>query len=365
MIGRALLAVLATVVASSAAIAQPATAMRVLIDRYAAGDYDGAVQAYLAAPDLSLLKAELQRRAGSSAAGTPAERHRQRVVAATFALDAGSRLVWPEEVDPLIELGCTLLEGDDIVDDATRLWYRTSVAVFTRSRDDGQVVTRAGMGKPLGSRFPPARRPVDHVAHALKRFPAEPRFQLAAAAVVAVNADSEPPRDADWVPTAVLDKRTSEGVRRLRAQDAIALFEPLRAVPELQPEADLRIGYLRFTLNEPQAALESYGRARGSSDPFIKYLALFLSGRALDRLNRPADALARYRQALTVVPHAQSATNALAASLFLAGKPEEAYALVAASLSERPRPDDPWHHFGYGDLRLIPAMLVDLQAAIR
>ncbi|HEX5214544.1 MAG TPA: hypothetical protein VFV98_03725 [Vicinamibacterales bacterium] len=359
----ALVAVLAVQAAASAQAPNPAAA---LIDRYAAGDYDGAVQSYLSSPNFGLLRKEFERRAGlGTDTGTPAARQRQRVIAATFALDVASRFLWPEDVDPLVELGCKLLSGNDTGDAATELWYRTSVAVFVRTRDDGQLVTRAGPGSPVGSLNAPAKRQVNHVAHAQKRFPTEPRFQLAAAELVAATADSEPPRDADWVPTNVLDKRTPEAQRRTRAQEAIARFEVLRANSDLQPEADLRIGYLRFTLHEPTAALESYARARRSGDPFIAYLAVFLSGRALDHLKRPAEALEQYRDALTIVPGAQSATNALAASLFLAGKPDDAYALVADALSAQPKPDDPWHYFGYGDLRLIPAMLGDLRAAIR
>jgi tetratricopeptide (TPR) repeat protein len=167
------------------------------------------------------------------------------------------------------------------------------------------------------------------------------------------------------VPTNVLDKRTPEAQRRIRAQAAIGLFESLRTDKALQPEADLRIGFLRFTLHEPRAALESYARARRSDDPFIKYLAAFLSGRALDQLKKPDEALTQYREALAIVPRVQSATNALAASLFLAGKPDEAYALVADALAAQPRPDDPWHHFGYADLRFIPTLFDELREVIR
>ena len=367
MIRRVYLAALMTV----AAVVPPSTIraqsnpIAALIDQYAAGDYNGAVMAYLAAPDFGALRREVERRGNPGNTASPAERHRQRVIVATFALDVGSRLLWPEEVDPLIELGCKLLGADDIVDEATRQWYRTSVAVAVRARDDGQLVTRAGPGKPMGSWVAPNKRLVNHVEHALRRFPDEPRFRLAAAELLAVTADSEPPRDVEWVPINVLDKRTPEGTRRVRAQEALALFEPLRANPDLRPEVDLRIGYLRYTLNESHAALESYRRARVSSDPFIKYLAVFLSGRALERLKQPAEAMAHYREALTIIPNAQSATNALAAALFVDGHPEEAYALVNAALRARPRPDDPWHHFGYADMRLLPGMFKELQAVFR
>ena len=74
------------------------------------------------------------------------------MIAATFALDVASRYLWPEDVDPLIELGCKLLAADDIVDDATRRWYRASVAVFVRTRDDGRLVTRQAPGLPQGAR---------------------------------------------------------------------------------------------------------------------------------------------------------------------------------------------------------------------
>ena len=62
-----------------------------------------------------------------------------------------------------------------------------AVAIHTRARDGGRVVTRGSAGIPVGRRIPPPPRDVDHVAHALYRFPDEPRFRLAEAMQVATN----------------------------------------------------------------------------------------------------------------------------------------------------------------------------------
>ncbi len=123
------------------------------------------------------------------------------------------------------------------------------------------------------------------------------------------------------------------------------------------------MGYLQLTLNDPATALDSFQEATDSNDPFIRYLAYFLAGRALERLGRRDDANAMYRSALLVIPGAQSASVALSANLFLAGAPDEAYDVAQRSLT-RPATDDPWQQFGYGDLRLIPGLLKRLRKAL-
>ena len=62
--------VLAIVAFVGAQVVNPATR---IIESYGAGDYEGAIGAYAAAPDFSLLKKEFQRRADlNQDAGSPA-----------------------------------------------------------------------------------------------------------------------------------------------------------------------------------------------------------------------------------------------------------------------------------------------------
>jgi tetratricopeptide (TPR) repeat protein len=127
----------------------------------------------------------------------------------------------------------------------------------------------------------------------------------------------------------------------------------------------LRMGYLEIVLHEPEKAIEHFARARETDDVFIGYLARFLSGRAADMLDRRDDATAMYRSALELLPGTQSAATALAANLFLAGQPEEAYALADQALSPGSPQEDPWQLFGYGDRRLIPERIASLREALK
>jgi hypothetical protein len=293
-----------------------------LLDRYERGERDAVVDELTVARDVAGITKDLEKLGPAwTRERGPNQVHRRQIVAATFALETAVPHFWPEEVDPLIEWGCQLLRQGGPPDATERLWERASVAIFGRARDDGRLVTRAGPGAALGSRLPPARRPVDHIAHALLRFPDEPRFRLAQAMRFAVSADTEPPRDAEWVATDKLSKNSEAAILRGRATQAIQMFQPLVDVPTLRAEAELRIGYLWLVLHEPGIALGHFDRARDPEDAFVAYLAWFLGGRASDALSRRDEADAMYRSALQVIPHAQSAADALAANPFSRASP--------------------------------------------
>jgi hypothetical protein len=337
-----------------------------LLDRYEGREREAVVRELAQSGNINEVVQDLQRLGGSwTQARGEAQAHHRRLVAATFALEVATPYFWPEQVDPLIEWACRLLRTDPTGDGAERLWFLTSLAVFTRARDDGRLVTRAGPGGALGQMLPPASRLADHVAHVAQYWPDEPRVRLAEGMLLAVSADTEPPRDRAWVPTDALSRDSSESLRRARAARAIEVFSALLNVPAVRAEASVRMGYLQLTLNDPEAALRSFAAAYDSDDVFVAYLARFLAGRALERLDRRDDAQVMYRIALTLVPHAQSASNALSANLFLAGKVDEAYAVAQDGLSEHAGPSDPWHEFGYGDRRFVPRLMSQLWEATK
>lgn len=344
--------------------AQLATAA--LLDRYERGERAQVADQLAGIRDISIVANDLKRVGLAwTQAGGPEDLHRRRLVAAAFALEIASSRFWPEEVDPFVEWGCQLVRDNPKHDDAERLWFLTSVAVFGRAREDGRLVTRGGLGASTGQRLPPPARLADHIAHAQQEWPDELRFRLAAAMFVAVPSDSEPARDARWIPSDLLAKNSQEGLRRARAAMAIQMFGALLDIPSLQPEASVRMGYLQLTLNDTLTALDSFRRADTSEEPFVGYLAHFLAGRALDRLGRHDEANAMYRSALLVIPAAQSASEALSANLFLAGARDEAYEITQRALAAQPTTDDPWQQFGYGDLRLIPDLLTRLRQALQ
>jgi predicted Zn-dependent protease len=105
--------------------------------------------------------------------------------------------------------------------------------------------------------------------------------------------------------------------------------------------------------------------AKESDDPFVRYLAFFFTGQALETIHRSHEAEAAYRQALTVILHVQSGVEALAALLFLDGKPDESYAIVQASFEAQPRPPDVWRLYGFGDFVRWPDLIARLRVELQ
>lgn len=345
--------------------AAPTVSVESLLDRYSAGRHVEVLAELMSGPNVHDLRGQLEDRGESwTTARGPAAAPARRLAAASLALELSSYLLWPEDVDPLVEWGCQLVRKDASGRVADRLWFRASVAILSRTRDDGRLVTRAGPGVPRGQRILPKPRDLDHVSHARRRYPDEPRFELAEAMMAAVVADTEPPRDAPWVDDSRLDKQSFEAIRRAQARRAIEQFERLRNIPAIAHESDLRIGHLKMTLHDLSGALPHLDRASTSDDPFVAYLSLFLSGRALERLGQLAEATRLYRLALGVLPHTQSSSQALASLLLRQGQSDEAHLLAARTLGARPRTDDPWRLLGYGDLRFVPTLMYRLRGAL-
>ncbi|HSC29899.1 MAG TPA: hypothetical protein VLD67_21650 [Vicinamibacterales bacterium] len=335
-----------------------------LLERYDQGEHEAVLRELIRPPSPGAIRNDLQKFGSEwTKAGGPDQVRRRRLVAATFALEAASPRFWPEEVDPLVEWGCRLLRENATPDAAEHVWFLASVAALEHARDDGKYFGLSMSGGALNQREVAPVRPRDHVAHAVRRFPNEARFQLAGAILAEVTADTEWSRDAAWVPDPL--KNSDEGIRRTRARAAIGMFDKLSALAPIREEAHLRAGYLWLTLREPATATTHFAMAAASTDPFVGYLAHFLRGRAADLSGQVAESEAHYRSALAVLPHAQSATTALAANLFLHGRRDEAYTLVQDAFGARRRPDDPWSLFGYGDFRFMPAYMAQLREAIR
>ena len=97
---------------------------------------------------------------------------------------------------------------------------------------------------------------------------------------------------------------------------------------------------------------------------FVAYNAHFIAAMLHGRRDERAAAEQSLRRALAIVPFAQSATQLLSTHLFLGGRQGEAYALMEAWIDRRPRPVDPWRLFGYGDFRMLPALLTALRAEV-
>jgi len=143
-------------------------------------------------------------------------------------------------------------------------------------------------------------------------------------------------------------------------------YAALASITALRAEANLRGGVIRFRLGETEAALDLLDQVESySAEPALGYLSRFFRGKALERLNRVAEAETAYRSALDLVPRAQSASTALASSLFLRGQQNEADTIIRAAIETRPVPADPWRLYWCGDCRLWPSLIAQLRQEVR
>ena len=133
------------------------------------------------------------------------------------------------------------------------------------------------------------------------------------------------------------------------------------ADPQIGGEAHLWSGLL-LLLNrqEGAAAMAQFAAARNDPDPFVAYLARYSAGRLQEAAGHPDSSEAAYRDALAVWPRAQSASLSLASLLFAAGRPDEAYQLVADAYRE-PTVMDPFREYGFGQHRRVGRVMTELR----
>jgi len=105
--------------------------------------------------------------------------------------------------------------------------------------------------------------------------------------------------------------------------------------------------------------------ANRAVEPWTRYLAHFIAAFSYEYQRRYQDAVREYAAALEAVPHAQSASIALAQLLLRDNQADAAFDLVNRSLTERPDGDDPWRLFGYGGYIRWPVLIADVRKAIR
>jgi tetratricopeptide (TPR) repeat protein len=348
------------------------------LDRYLRGDFEAIAAELAAVTDFGDVLDGLKRQGTAWVASAPAERQRRRLAAATFALEAARAAEqadwkWVQRVDLnmgpgtnmglkpsfqaadalwwkapplLIEWACALVREEATPAPIERIWHLAALAVAQRRADYEFLI-----GSPWDARGNPNDE-IDHLKHAMARFPDEPRFALAQAIAV------------EWRTWPTAAKRTRASVRNL--PEAMRAFEGQLEDSAIGAEATLRLGYLRLRGRNPGGALKLFDRVQEvTRDRFLLYLAHYFSGQALERQNRVPDAERAYRRALDTIPHAISATMTLAAVLTRTDRRLEASALVEASLAARPQPVDPWRAYGAADDRFWPELIARLHAEIR
>lgn len=357
-----------------------------LLDAYEQGRYDEALAPVrLATRDQTRdFRHRLVLSGGQWVDAVASDRSRRALVAAAFALEAerlrAERGEWSAEDEEecasrcVIEWACTLLQTRGAPDEGERVWMLASVALAGGVRDWTFLQT------PLGR---PTQKTVErgHVHHAIARLPDEPRFRLTRAIALAsrhaVTGEMETPRDGTRTsqiasplvrlieaPSFVLS--TLEQRRTTVVDYVREVLESLLSDAAVGDEARLRLGYLYWVRGDQEEALAAQRAvAETTHDPDLKYLANFLAAQASQALGDLRAAEAYFTAALSARPHSQSATLGLAALLYLRGEAKQAYDLVDASRSGRPRDDDPWRMFLYGDFAKLPTLIAELRRLVR
>jgi tetratricopeptide (TPR) repeat protein len=162
-----------------------------------------------------------------------------------------------------------------------------------------------------------------------------------------------------------LRAKSYEYQRRTRMRSAITLLEDLSNAEAVRAEVLLRLGFLHLRLHHSEIALEQFEDVlTRTKDPFLLYLAHFLTGVGREQEGDRANAVASYRAALAIMPRAQSASFALASLLFIGNGREEAAGLIDSAIAA-PMADDPWRTYQAGDYRFLNERLLALREAIR
>jgi hypothetical protein len=267
----------------------------------------------------------------------PALVDRRRLIVAAVAVETVERngLIDWTAARGIIEWSCTLVRKNSAPTRAERYWHWAALALFQTAADATAVEIHAG--------------------HALKRFPDEPRFVLARAVGAELHT---------WP-----DERHGRSVRDRdpsSVETVIHSFEKAAEHEAVRGEANLRLGYFYFRLGSVPQALERFkDAAQAIEEPYLGYLLGLFEGRALERTGRLSDATVAFRRAAALLPRAQTAQLALAASLAKQGKRQEAEQIATASLrGGRPAPD-PWLMYGQGDRRLWPSIVAGLRKALK
>lgn len=337
------------------------------------------------------------------AAGDPGQRSRRRLAAATFALEIGHGLPDNDRVTlarRLVLWGANLFRSTPETDPGERLWAVASIGLL-EGVEDWTFLNGPRKPKP-----PSATGRADvwavldrgYVSQVRARFPDDPR--LALAAVVAgeniswmVGAFGRNVKAADGFIAgeltpeylAALDRgdlvlpdgsKWTGGEAQRAGRMHLARVEELRALvrqlealtgkDEVAAEARLRLGLLQMRFVDRDRALAELALVQKSTtDRTLTYLSKFFTALVLERQGRDAAAADAYRDALALVPGAQSATARLSRLLFKLGRHDEAAAAAEQFFKAPAGALDPCLTYRTGDARVLTADLERLRETWR
>ncbi len=342
------LAVVALLTSGLAAGRAPAPSLPSLIESYASGAYDDAIR-QLAADDVGRWRLAFVRDVPAWVVSDPERIDARRAAAAAFLLEvAQARLEsdWGRLAD-LIEFTCADLRTSQARPAFELAWHRASVALAGRARARQWLLGENAVlphQKPITR--PPQSKPdpnPKHLVHALERFPDDPQLRLARIVAWTWGRDNEPTRNEPGF----FEEFRPFGARANAPREAIHALEALVDDPVIGPEVYVRIAQMEIVARDPEASLRAAERAQSGQSPAVRYLALYLSARALEALNRPDEAIRKYQSALAIVPRADSATVGLATLQFVRDERESAIGLMHQTFDQS-SVLDPARLIGYG-----------------
>ena len=225
-----------------------------------------------------------------------------------------------------------------------RTWQLAAIAAAQLAGDSEFLI-----GSPFEARNNPQDE-IDHLKHAVARFPKEPRFVLAQGIAI------------EWTTYPATPRPSGRIAGRTQLFDA---FDRMKDDEGIGPEATLRLGVARYRRGQLPAALDLFAKVEASArDPYLIYLARVVGGQVHEASKHPAEAERSYRAALKTVPRAQTASFLLASLLFRSDRPSEAARITEDALSAQPQPIDPWKEYGAADNRFWPVLIERLRESI-
>jgi tetratricopeptide (TPR) repeat protein len=383
-----LMASLGVALVSSAPAPRQKISATAALDRYLRGGFDEVLAELSAKEDFEHLLDQLKRDGEVWVdAGDRSERPRRELAAATFALEAARlgewtewkqtqllaiegytyRITFWEAPTRLLEWGCALLRRSAEPGPMERWWQLAAMAVAQRAKDDEFLYGDVNFpGRYSRTTLISPTIKIEHLRHLRERFPNEQRFQIAEA-IALEFVDSA--HDVATKMFRTLQNDIDVGGEATMRLGAMALRQTITASDartvlsvggsSMEPRPVQRQGSI-------DEALSLFRRAESlTRDPWVLYLSRYLSGRAWEAKNRPAEAEQAYRRAIAVMPRVQSASVSLAVLLFRRDKRAEASELIERMIAADPIPPDPWREYAASDHRFWPELLAHLREEIR
>src|SRR5262249_29596565 len=107
-----------------------------------------------------------------------------------------------------------------------------------------------------------------------------------------------------------------------RAPQVEAEYRTMASMPGLEAEVELHLGYLAAVSSRWEDALNHLHLAsQESGEAYVRYLAIYLTGRVYQNLENRSAALDAFEHAQSIVPNARSGATQLAVELLLAPDP--------------------------------------------